>query len=444
MTDLLTRLMAAVLRARPGALLLGGYGFYMLVGCLLLALPFARTTDLALVDVVFVAVSAVSTTGLVTVDPGTTFTFGGQLMLLLLMQIGGIGYMTLGSFIVLSTQQRLSGVRARVVRTAFVLPQQILVASFIRTVVLFTLGCEVIGALLLWWAFRDAGVDDALWSAVFHAVSAFCTAGFSLYGDSFEAFRGHLGVNLVISALSLLGATGFLVVWDGLRSLADRSVRFGFTSRVILGATAALLLCSTIGLLLTDPTLRALPAGEALLAAWFQSMTAVTTVGFNTHPIGAFALAPLLLLMIVMVIGASPSGTGGGLKTTTAAVLVALVRSVTHKRSAVRFFGRRIPDAKVAMAAASFAYLVMLLMASVFLLSITEADVALEALLFEASSALGTVGLSTGVTGELSAAGKIVIIVLMTAGRVGILGFAMALALPEDAERVEEDEELLF
>lgn len=433
----------ALQRVPPARAVLGGYVLWVLFGWLLLSLPGARAAPGAALDDLFIAASAVSTTGLVSVDPGSTYSLFGEAVILLLIQVGGVGYMTVGSLAALALHHRLSGARVRMVRFAFSLPPDFSPAAFVRAVVLFTLICEAVGAAILYPLLLEAGVDRPLWSAIFHAVSAFCTAGFSLNPDSFESLRADVGVTLTLSTLSVLGATGFLIVVDAWRTAAGRRRHLGFTSKVIARMTLGLLAVGTAFLFLAEPALRALPPEERLLAAFFQTMTATTTVGFNTVPIGALSTAGLLALIFLMAIGASPAGTGGGLKTTTFAALLGLVRSTLRGRETVRFAGRDIPPARVQAATAAFAYYAGLLLAATALLALTEADEPLEPLLFEAASALGTVGLSMGVTGGLSELGKLIVIVLMVAGRVGILTFGVALAAREEGPEEARDGELV-
>lgn len=419
-------------RVHPAKLIFAGYAFYMLLGWGLLCLPFSQTVPVSILDNLFTAVSAVSTTGLVTVDPGGSYTFFGQLVVLLLIQAGGIGYMTIGSFVMLATVQHLSPLRERLARAAFTLPDNLSIGSFIGTVVIYTVIIEVIGAALLYASFSSAGQEGAVWSAVFHSVSAFCTAGFSLNPNSMESYRGDVGVNTIISVLSILGAMGFLIAFDVWKSLTRKSLQISFTSQVILVITAAFLAVGTAIIAIADPGIAALPSGERFMAAFFQAMTAATTVGFNTHPIGGLAPAVIVLLCLLMAIGASPSGTGGGLKTTTFAAMVGLVRSTVRQRPEITFFRRVIPPARLQLAMASSAYFAMLMTPAVFALCLTDGGKDFEALLFEAISAIGTVGLSMGITGTLSDAGKAIIILLMFAGRVGILTFGIALATKEE------------
>ena len=430
-------------RVHPAKLIFAGYGFYMLLGFALLCLPVAQAVPVAVLDNLFTAVSAVSTTGLVTVDPGSSYSLLGEIIILLLIQAGGIGYMTLGSFVMLATVQHLSPLREKLARTAFTLPDNLSISQFIGTVVIYTLIVEAAGAIALYFLFSAADVEGAAWSAIFHSVSAFCTAGFSLNSNSLESFRADAGVNAVISALSILGAMGFLIAFDVWKSISTRSFRISFTSRVILLITLSFLAAGTLILSLADPGIAALPAGERVMAAFFQTMTATTTVGFNTHPIGGLSAAVIVVICFLMAIGASPSGTGGGLKTTTFAAMLGLVRSTVRRRPEITFFRQAIAPARLQLAMASSAYFVMLMTPAIFALCLTEPGADFQALLFEAISAIGTVGLSMGVTGSLSEAGKIIIILLMFAGRVGILTFGIALASKDRSMEVEGREDLL-
>ena len=435
---------SSLLRIAPAKLLLMGYLSYMLIGWVLLAMPFSQEVPVGALDALFIATSAVSTTGLVTVDPGSSFTFFGELVVLLLIQAGGLGYMTIGSFTVLAVQNKMSGLRTHAVRHAFNLPENIRPAQFVKAVIVFTLLVEALGAVFLYFIFAGNGVDDPVWSAIFHSVSAFCTAGFSLFSTSFEAFRSDAALKIVISVLSLLGAMGFLIVVDTWRTLTGQARHLGFTSKVIVRITFWFLVAGTLVIGLADPGIAALPASERWLAAFFQTMTASTTVGFNTYPFSDLAPAVLMVVFFLMIFGASPAGTGGGLKTTAFAALVGLVRSTLKGRNRIRFFKREVPLVKLQAATAGLAFYCTLLFVAMFLLLMTETGAAFEVVMFEAISAMGTVGLSMGLTGDLSEIGKLVIIVLMTAGRVGILTFGIALAAHDESREEEQDNQLVL
>lgn len=458
----LIRAVATLHRVRPVRVVLLGYLGYLLAGWALLCIPAMQAGEpVAAVDNLFVAASAMSTTGLVSVSTPTAYGFGGELVILLLFQLGGIGYMTLGSFIVLAGHHRLSRFRQGITRVSFSLPESFDPPRFIRNVVVFTLAIEAAGAVALFFAFRAAGVaawaadpsvgasGDGLgyvaWAAIFHSVSAFCTAGFSVFPDSLERFRGDVAVNLIVSALSLAGAVGFIVMCDYFWTLTGVRHRVTLTTRVILHFTFWLLVIGTGAMWITDASLAELPQGERLLASWFQAMTATTTVGFNTHPIGGLALSSLMVMLVVMVIGASPSGTGGGLKTTTVSAVWATMRSVIRNREEVTFFGRSIPRGRLHTAYAALGFYLLTAAVGGYLLLLTEAGTgaAFEDVVFEAVSALGTVGLSRGVTGELTSLGKLLVVVLMFAGRLGPLTLGLALfSEPRDGERSgQEDQE---
>ncbi len=439
----MARLRHALGTVQPAKLLLLGYCSYIAFGWALLSLPIAQEQGVAALDALFIATSAVSTTGLVTVDPGGNFTFFGEVVILLLIQIGGLGYMTISSFALITIQHRLSRVREKTTRAAFNLPENVQAGLFVRSVIIFTLACEAIGAIALYALFSAQGVENAAWTAIFHAVSAFCTAGFSLFSTSLEAFRADTGIVIVISTLSLLGAMGFLIIVDFWRNLFGRKEYLGFTSKIILRMTLLFLLVGTILFFAIEPALADLPPSERLLVAFFQTMTATTTVGFNTYAISALSLPIIMILFVLMIIGASPAGTGGGLKTTTFGVLVGLVRSSLKGRDEVRFFKRRVPTDKLQTATAALSTYMALLAVAMILLLMTEPAAAFETVMFEAISALGTVGLSMGLTGDLSPLGKLIIIVLMIAGRVGILTFGIALAAHDETREEESDNDVV-
>ncbi|RMA43223.1 TrkH family potassium uptake protein [Rhodophyticola porphyridii] len=430
-------------RTHPAKLLLLGYLLYTAFGWFLLSLPLAHEVPVSVLDALFIASSAVSTTGLVTVDPGSSFSWFGEGVIILLIQVGGLGYMTIGSFALLAFQDRLSRVRSRTIKAEFSLPEDFSVRGFLSAVVIFTFVVQSVGAIILYLAFLAEGVDNPLWSAIFHAISAFCTAGFSLNSSSFEMMQANTTVVLTLSALSILGAVGFLIVVDAWRNLTGGARHLGFTSKVILRVTFWLLAGGTVLFYVADASIAELSPWDRLLAAFFQVMTATTTVGFNTWPIGEISMAGLVVLMGLMVIGASPAGTGGGLKTTTLAALFGLVRSTLKGRDEVRLAKRRVPAERLQSATAALAYYVALLFVALFLLGLTEAGADFEVLMFEAISAMGTVGLSMGITGDLSPLGKLVVIVLMIAGRVGILTFGIAVAAHDETREEEADNNLI-
>lgn len=428
-------------------LLVYGYLFFLVIAFLLLNLPFAKTTEINWLNTLFMATSAVSTTGLITAQPGSDYSFFGQLVILLIIQIGGIGYMTFGSFILIALKAKMSKDSLKkglqVNKREFAFPKEFKPSEFVKKVILFTFIVELTGALFLSYIFIQSGENMPVWSAIFHSVSAFCTAGFSLMTNSFQYYRGDLAVNAIISTLSLLGAIGFIVmvdVWNVVKS-PKRSPQFSTT--IILKVTIILLMLGTVFIALTDPTLNNLSWSERWMTAFFQAMTASTTVGFNTYNIAELNIASVFLLYFLMLFGASPSGTGGGLKSTTLAALFAIVRSTLKRREWISFDGKKLPLDKLQVAACTFIFAIGVLFIAILILLVTE-NAPMSWIIFEALSALGTVGLSMGLTTELSSTGKFVIMVLMFMGRVGILTFGIFLSLKEDDEESENEEELML
>jgi trk system potassium uptake protein TrkH len=252
-----------------------------------------------------------------------------------------------------------------------------------------------------------------------------------------------MGINAVLSILSLLGGIGFIVWTDVFFNLTGQRTQMTFTSKIILSITFWFLLLGTILFALTEPSMQAMDPLQKLQVGFFQVMTASTTVGFNSVPIGSLSSASIMLLLFFMIFGASPSGTGGGLKSTTFSALFGLVKSTLKGRSTVRFRKRTIPSRRLQMATASFVYYMGVLGLAVFLLCQVE-NFAFQEIVFEAASALGTVGLSMGITGALAPISKMIFIVLMLMGRVGVLTFAIAMTFPDETPEEEKDNDLVM
>lgn len=411
---------------KPFQLLSMGFFSYVVFGLALLSLPASQAVPVSLADNLFTVVSAMSTTGLTTISVSDSYSFFGELVILVLMQLGGLGYMTITSFLILSRKDRLSGVRHGILSTQFALPQGFWISQFVQHIVIFTVVIEALGAIPLYFQFAKAGIPSPLWSAAFHSVSSFATAGFSLNNNSLEGFRDNVTVNCVIGCLCYLGAIGFIVLQDAYLACTRRGHRITFTSKTILIITAAVLVVSAPVLVFCEPEIVRLPWPERICVSVFQIMTASSTAGFNTVPIGTLSAASLTVIIVSMVIGASPSGTGGGIKTTSFSALVGVLVSILRGRTEeITFFKRTIPTYRLMNAVASVTLYVIVLWLGVFLLSLTERQDYLK-LVFEASSALGTVGLSMGITSSLTFAGKLIITALMFLGRVGPLTLGMA------------------
>lgn len=415
---------------RPPQQLVAGFASYALVGTLLLCLPFAQQAPGRVIDHFFNVVSAITTTGLTTISVSDSYTYFGEGVILAMSQVGGVGFMTLSSVLLLARGKPLSDARLGVLRAGFAVPHYFVMQHFLVQVVVFTGICEALGAGVLWWRLSVLGAENPLWSAVFHSVSAFATAGFGLKNNSLEAYAGDWVVNVTIGTLSYLGAIGFIVVQDVWYSVKLRERMLTFTSKVILTTTAGVFVLGTALLLLVEPSVRGLPAGERVMACAFQVMSASTTAGFNTVPIGGMSSAGLVVLMLAMLIGASPSGTGGGIKTTSVSAIIGNLLSVLRGRKNVAWLGHEIPMVRVLWAFGATSLYLIGLIAGVLVLCITERKEFLS-IVFEAASAIGTVGLSMGITGDLTPAGKLVVIALMFMGRCGPLTIGLALLRPD-------------
>lgn len=405
------------------------YGFltYIIVGSILLSLPFLQKTSSSILDNIFIATSAVSTTGLVTISVFETYNLGGQFIVMVLFQIGGIGYLTFTTFMLLSTTRRITRWHRSIINSEFTLPITIKIKDFLKSVILFTLIMEIIGAILFFIAFKNTGMGtgDAIWSSIFHSVSAFCTAGFSLFNSGFTEYVDDGFINFIISFLAICGSLGFIVVTDFVLWFKDKKHKLSFTTKIILVGFLILLSFGFSFFYFFEPTVTSLDGSARGYAAFFQSMTAMTTVGFNTVDFGSFAMPMLVASVFLMYVGASPSGTAGGMKITTLTAVLSIMKSRLRASKRITFFGRTIPFERLYIATSSFIFYTSLIFLGVFILTFTE-TFNLEKIIFEVASALGTV-LSMGITADLSVFGKIIIILLMFIGRLGVLTFGLAI-----------------
>lgn len=406
------------------------YGFllYIFIGTVLLYLPFSQKVNISFLDTFFTATSAVSTTGLVTISVAESYSFFGQLVIMALFQLGGIGYLTFTTFMILSTTRKITRWHQSILKTEFTLPVTIKVRDFIKSVVIFTLVMESLGAILYFIAFSndDMTTGQALWNAVFHSVSAFCTAGFSLFSNGFVPYVGDGFVNFITSMLAICGSLGFIVVTDIWLWLKRKAHSISFTTKIIFIGFFTLLTLGTLFFYFLEPSINQLEGKERFYGAFFQAMTSMTTVGFNTVDFGVFVPSMLLITIFLMYVGASPSGTAGGMKITTLTAVYAIMKSRLQGSKKITFLGKIIPFERLYIATSSFIFYTAIIFVGTFVLTLSE-DFNYERILFEVASALGTVGISTGITGDLSSIGKIAIIVLMFIGRLGVLTFGLAI-----------------
>ena len=419
-------------RLRPTYALLIGYSLYVLVTFALLCLPHSRNVaEIPLIDIFFTALASISTSGLQTVNFAETYSTLGQIIILLGIQVGGLGYMTLGSCIILASKGHLSKSRLKIGQAVLAMPESFEPRRFLKHIAFYTFAVELLGAAVLWICFLAADVPHPLWAAVFHSVAAFCTAGISIFPDNLTAFSDNAAVCLTIACLNLLGAIGFIVMDDLYRSFKYKSLQTTLTTRIILTATLGSVLVGTV-FLWFDPNIAKFALKERFLAAFFQTVSALTTSGFNTIPISNLAAATTVIVIVLMILGASPSGTGGGLKSTTWSAALATVLSFFRGKEEISFFGRTVPHSRTTAAFAAITlYMTTFALGTYFLLLFDCQS--FESSVFEVASALGTVGLSYGITLELSIEGKIVVMLLMYIGRLGVISLALgAIALYHD------------
>lgn len=422
------------------------YGFltYVLVGFLLLMIPFFGKMDAAAIDHLFIATSAVSTTGLVTISIFDTYNFFGQFIIMALFQLGGIGYLSFTTFIILSTTRKITSWHKKILSTEFTLPKTIKINDFLKSVVLFTFIMEALGAILFFIAFKNEGMPtlEAIWSSIFHSVSAFCTAGFSLFNSGFTNYVDNHFINIIISMLAISGSLGFIVITDFGLWIKNKAHKLSFTTKIIFYGFLFLLIFGTTFFYFLEPTISSMSGDDRFLAAFFQCMSAMTTVGFNTVDFGAFSQAMMIICIFLMYIGASPSGTAGGIKITTLTAIMAIVKSRLKGSENITFLGRKIPFERLYIATSAFIFYTSIIVIGTFLITLTH-DIKFEYILFEVASALGTVGISAGITADLSTFGKWVIIFLMFIGRLGVLTFGLAIwarkSKKEDTNFLNED-----
>lgn len=394
----------------------------ILGGSLLLMLPFSSQSGsfTPFNQALFTATSAVCVTGLVVQDTATHWSWFGQAVILVLIQIGGMGVITVAAFFSLLSGRRISLMQRGTMQEAIAAPKVGGIVRLTGFIIKASLLIEALGAVCMLPVFwRDYGLRG-IWMAVFHSVSAFCNAGFDLLGTpdakfaSLTAYRAEPAINLTIMALIVVGGIGFLT-WDDIRANKLRFHRYRMQSKVILSTTALLIVLPALWFFFAE--FSALPAGERVLASLFQSVTP-RTAGFNTADLTALSGVGQGLTILLMLIGGSPGSTAGGMKTTTFAVLCANTIAVFRRRTEPHFFGRRV-DTKVVNSAATIGMLYLtLFLGGGFVISAVE-GLPLSACLFETASAVGTVGLSLGLTPTLGLLSQAILIALMFIGRVG-------------------------
>lgn len=431
----------------------------ILIGSLFLMLPQAVHGDsLSFIDALFTSTSATCVTGLIVVDTGSKFTTLGQVIIAILIQLGGLGIMTFSTFLTFIFIGRFSLSGREVIQETLTQSPIKNIAGLLKTIFLFTIIIELIGAILLALCFwLQFSLSKSLYYGMFHSVSAFCNAGFALFQTSFIDYQGDWKINFVIIMLIILGGIGFIVLNELKRFFFQKKQKsatsFSFHSKIVLITTAILILGGMLIILSFEynNVLHHKSLVTKLLASLFQSVTS-RTAGFNTVDISMLTNSSLFFIIILMFIGASPGSCGGGVKTTTAGVIFAMLRARFQNREEVNILNRRIPEDIVSKAiSVTFFSMAIILVSTILITTVEMGDLShqesrglfLETL-FEVISAFGTVGLSTGLTSGLSAFGKFILIVTMFIGRVGPLTITLAIGSRQISKFKFAQEKLLI
>ena len=423
--------MWAVLHKRKlssSQIILFGFAGVILVGTLLLLLPFATNSgqSASFWDALFTSTSAVCVTGLIVQDTATYWSVFGQSVILLLIQIGGMGVITVAAAITMASGRKISLMQRSTMQDAISAPQVGGIVRFTGFILKGIFLFELLGALVLMTVFVPEYGVKGIWLAVFHSISAFCNAGFDLMGtkipySSLTSYAAHPVVNITIMLLIVIGGIGFLT-WQDIRQNGIHMKRYRMQSKVILATTGILLLIPALYFFSFE--FSAEPMGRRIFLSLFQSVTP-RTAGFNTADLTALSETGQALTIGLMLIGGSPGSTAGGMKTTTAAVLIACAAAVFRRRENGRFFGRRIADDTVKNALTVFLMYITLFLLGGMIISRVE-NLPILTCLFETASAIGTVGLTLGITPGLHLVSKMILISLMFLGRIGGLTLIFA------------------
>lgn len=435
-----------LLTNNPPVSLMLSFAGVILVGSVLLMLP-AATNDgrvTHFIDAIFTATSATCVTGLVVVDTGSYFSLFGQLVILALIQVGGLGIMTISTAFAIIMGQRITLKLENIMHNVVGDTTTVNLFNLLRSIIIVTAIIEGIGAGVLYIVFSKVlPPGQALYHSIFHSISAFCNAGFALWSDSIVSFRDSPVMVFGITFLIILGGLGFTVLIDVYRYLfAPQKIRkLTLHSKLVMLTTLGLIILGFVSIYIGEysHSMKDFTVYKRLLNSWFQSIT-LRTAGFNTVDIGGFGAATILVSIVLMFIGASPGSTGGGIKTTTFSVLVLSVTSMLTGKRDLSIFNRKIPIANAREATSLATLSASIIFVIVFFLMLSE-PFAFDKLLFEAVSAFGTVGLSTGITGRLSYPGKLLITMLMYIGRIGPLTMIYAFSLRKKQANLDFAEE---
>lgn len=422
------------IRNRDRFLLFSYFISIIVAGSLLLWLPISWNgpTRLSYIDALFTATSAVCVTGLITVDTSQYSPFG-RIVVLALIQFGGLGIITFMTIFLANPRGRISFASRKLIGDYYVGSVEVNPRKIVRSVVLVTLAIELAGALVMFPVFMRRVGAGAQFYAAFHAVSAFCNAGFSLFRDNLESFVTDPVINGAVMALIVLGGLGFVVIEDLAERAVGRRRRLTLHTRLVLAVSAALIALGALVYLALehDRAYVGLTRPQKLMAAVFQAITP-RTAGFDTVPQAQLSNPSSFFTIFLMYIGASPASTGGGIKTTTFFLVLVMILRGSDERERIRIFGRRVTSVSISRGMMYALRAFAILATSIFALSVSELLLAPGGrkpfldLVFETFSAFGTVGLSRGATPYLTVGGKGIIIFTMFAGRVGMAAFAIS------------------
>lgn len=402
---------------------------FIFIGTILLKLPFATTDQITIVNAFFTATSATTVTGLVVLDTGTAFTLFGQIVILLLIQIGGLGIMTFAVFIFLMAGRKI-GFKEHVIITQSLNQNSVGgVINLAKKLLVFSLLVETCVFILLstrW--IPEFGWKDGLFASLFHAVSAFNNAGFSIWSDSLSRFITDPVINIIITFSFIIGGLGFTVIFDMWKK--KKFAKFSLHTKLMVVGTVAINIIAMVIVLLLEfdnpDTIGMLSLDGKLQASYFQAVTP-RTAGFNTLEIGSLNDSTLFFMIILMFIGAGSASTSGGVKLTTFLILMLTATSFINRKEEINVFKRSITDSTVVRSLAITVIGIFFIFIGIFILDITE-DASFLMIVFEAVSAFGTVGLSMGLTADLTTIGKLVIMTIMIIGKIGPLTLAFSLA----------------
>jgi len=417
----------------PAQLFIISFIFVILMGTGLLLIPEATNSGkISIIDALFTATSATCVTGLVVVDTGSYFTTFGQIVTLILIQIGGLGLMTVTTFFAVIAGKNISVRESLLISSTLNIRSLSRVSNLIMSTLILTLSFEIFGGILLFIAWSTSGefeLGTRVYYSLYHSISAFCNAGFSLFSNNLENYKSNVWINLIITFLIVFGGLGFITVVSLFRYFfLGKKERLTLHTKIVLVVTGFLIIGAMPLILVLEWNngLADLSVLTKLLASYFHSVTP-RTAGFNTINMSSLTNACYFITIVLMFIGASPGGTGGGIKTTTFGVFLGTIWSMLRGRTQVEIFRRSIPKDIVTSALLLTTLTLMLLSVFAFVLLVTE-DLMPIQIFFELFSAFGTVGLSTGITPNLTIIGKLIIITTMFIGRVGPLTLMLAIS----------------